>query len=54
MIVFLRILFFFSCRNIIHGSDGPETAKEEVNLWFKPEELVNYTGNAEKWIYGVN
>lgn len=41
-------------RNIIHGSDGPETAKEEVNLWFKPEELVNYTGNAEKWIYGVN
>ncbi|KAG6788214.1 hypothetical protein POTOM_004271 [Populus tomentosa] len=41
-------------RNIIHGSDGPETAKEEVNLWFKPEELVNYTSNAEKWIYGVN
>uniref|UniRef100_A0A3N7EE08 Nucleoside diphosphate kinase n=1 Tax=Populus trichocarpa TaxID=3694 RepID=A0A3N7EE08_POPTR len=41
-------------RNIIHGSDGPETAKEEVNLWFKPEELVNYTGNSEKWIYGVN
>ncbi|KAJ6946069.1 hypothetical protein NC651_000980 [Populus alba x Populus x berolinensis] len=27
-------------RNIIHGSDGPETAKEEVNLWFKPEELM--------------
>ncbi|GER41524.1 nucleoside diphosphate kinase family protein [Striga asiatica] len=41
-------------RNIIHGSDGPETAKDEINLWFKPEELVNYTHNAEKWIYGVN
>ncbi|KAF9689235.1 hypothetical protein SADUNF_Sadunf01G0070600 [Salix dunnii] len=40
--------------NIIHGSDGPETAKDEINLWFKPEELVNYTSNAEKWIYGVN
>ncbi|RVW43130.1 Nucleoside diphosphate kinase IV, chloroplastic/mitochondrial [Vitis vinifera] len=41
-------------RNIIHGSDGPETAKDEINLWFKPEELVNYSSNAEKWIYGVN
>ncbi|CAL0312586.1 unnamed protein product [Lupinus luteus] len=41
-------------RNIIHGSDGPETAKDEINLWFKPEELVSFTSNAEKWIYGVN
>lgn len=41
-------------RNIIHGSDGPETAKDEINLWFKPEELTNYTSNQEKWVYGVN
>ncbi|EYU23339.1 hypothetical protein ABFS82_01G060800 [Erythranthe guttata] len=41
-------------RNIIHGSDGPETAKDEINLWFKPEELVSYTSNSEKWIYGDN
>ncbi|KAK4744913.1 hypothetical protein SAY87_011225 [Trapa incisa] len=41
-------------RNIIHGSDGPETAKDEINLWFKPEELVTYINNAEKWIYGAN
>ncbi|CAM8950530.1 unnamed protein product [Rhodiola kirilowii] len=41
-------------RNIIHGSDGPETAKDEISLWFKPEELVSYTSNAEKWIYGDN
>ncbi|XP_065858588.1 nucleoside diphosphate kinase III, chloroplastic/mitochondrial [Euphorbia lathyris] len=41
-------------RNIIHGSDGPETAKDEINLWFKPEELVSYSSNAEKWIYGAN
>ncbi|KAJ6933759.1 hypothetical protein NC651_008989 [Populus alba x Populus x berolinensis] len=26
--------------NVIHGSDGPETAKDEINLWFKPEELM--------------
>ncbi|KAH0697869.1 hypothetical protein KY290_015681 [Solanum tuberosum] len=41
-------------RNIIHGSDGPETAKDEINLWFKPEELVKYTSNSEKWLYGDN
>ncbi|KAL0873454.1 hypothetical protein Bca101_023159 [Brassica carinata] len=41
-------------RNVIHGSDGPETAKDEISLWFKPEELVSYTNNAEKWIYGQN
>ncbi|KAJ4954129.1 hypothetical protein NE237_030961 [Protea cynaroides] len=41
-------------RNIIHGSDGLETAKDEINLWFKPEELVSYTSNAQKWVYGVN
>ncbi|XP_022640018.1 nucleoside diphosphate kinase III, chloroplastic/mitochondrial-like [Vigna radiata var. radiata] len=41
-------------RNIIHGSDGPETAKDEIKLWFKPEELVSFTSNAEKWVYGAN
>lgn len=41
-------------RNIIHGSDGPETAKDEIGLWFKPEELVSYTSNAEKWLYEGN
>jgi hypothetical protein len=44
----------YYCRNIIHGSDGPETAKDEINLWFKPEELVSFTSNSEKWVYGEN
>jgi nucleoside-diphosphate kinase len=41
-------------RNIIHGSDGPETAKDEISLWFKAEELASYTSNSEKWVYGDN
>ena len=49
-----NLIITYACRNIIHGSDGPETAKDEINLWFKPEDLVNYTSNAEKWVYGVN
>ena len=27
-------------RNIVHGSDSVETAKREIALWFKPEELI--------------
>jgi nucleoside-diphosphate kinase len=28
--------------NLIHGSDSPETAAAEIDLWFRPEELVSY------------
>jgi nucleoside-diphosphate kinase len=37
--------------NIIHGSDGPETAAQEINLFFKPEELVRYSLETDKWVY---
>lgn len=37
--------------NIIHGSDGPETAKQEIDLFFKPEELLDYTLPTSKWVY---
>merc|ERR1712173_269049 len=29
-------------RNICHGSDAVESAKKEIDLWFKPEELTRY------------
>lgn len=38
-------------RNICHGSDGPDSAKHEINFWFKPEEVNNYRAVAEEWIY---
>ncbi len=28
--------------NIMHASETPEEAKNEINLWFKPEELHSY------------
>ena len=40
----------FIGRNIVHGSDGPDTAKFEINLWFKAEELSNYTKIDETWL----
>lgn len=38
-------------RNIIHGSDSVESAKKEINLWFKEEELVSWTSPLEKSVY---
>ena len=40
----------FIGRNIIHGSDGPDTAEFEINLWFKSEELSSYTRIDEEWL----
>jgi len=37
-------------RNLIHGSDGPETAASEIALWFKPEELSNWQLTNKAWI----
>jgi nucleoside-diphosphate kinase len=38
-------------RNIIHGSDAPETAQAEIALWFTEAELVGWTPSAQPWIY---
>ena len=40
----------FIGRNIVHGSDGPDTAEFEMNLWFKPGEIANYTRIDEEWL----
>ena len=37
-------------RNIIHGSDAVETAREEISLWFKDEELSAWTPSLTPWI----
>ena len=37
-------------RNIIHGSDAVETAREEISLWFKDEELSDWTPSLTPWI----
>jgi nucleoside-diphosphate kinase len=38
--------------NLIHGSDSPDNAALEINLWFKPEELVRYQPVDTPWIAG--
>ncbi|WP_281215268.1 nucleoside-diphosphate kinase [Bacillus altitudinis] len=38
-------------KNIIHGSDSPESAEREINLFFKQEELTNWDQTISSWIY---
>lgn len=38
-------------RNVVHGSDSTASAEREINLFFKPEELVEYKLENERWIY---
>jgi nucleoside-diphosphate kinase len=47
---------FGACRgyNLVHGSDSSESAAYEMGLYFKPEEIVDYTLAADNWLYGSN
>jgi nucleoside-diphosphate kinase len=47
----------FSCAqryNLIHGSDCSKSAQYEIDLFFKPDEVVDYELTNAHWIYGVN
>ncbi len=37
--------------NIIHGSDSIESAKREISIFFKFEEIVSYEKTSDKWLY---
>ncbi|XP_018570165.1 nucleoside diphosphate kinase [Anoplophora glabripennis] len=38
-------------RNICHGSDGVESAKKEISLWFTEKELVDWKPATFDWVY---
>jgi nucleoside-diphosphate kinase len=40
--------------NIIHASDAPETAESEINLFFKPEEILDYSRSLDQWLNGAD
>lgn len=41
-------------RNIVHASGSPEEALNEINLWFKSEEILNYRLIQDAILYDVN
>src|SRR5262249_46308737 len=38
--------------NLVHGSDSPENAANEIALWFRAEELVSYVPIDTPWVAG--
>jgi nucleoside-diphosphate kinase len=36
--------------NLIHGSDSPENARAEIELWFSKAELVHYATPDASWV----
>ena len=40
-------------RNLIHGSDSPESARRELALFFGEGELLSYTRDTDTWITGA-
>jgi nucleoside-diphosphate kinase len=36
--------------NLVHGSDSPENAKLEIDLWFGAGELVSYAATDQAWV----
>jgi nucleoside-diphosphate kinase len=43
-----------TAQNIVHASDGPETATEELALWFSPNELFDYERDIDRWVLAPN
>lgn len=39
-----------TAQNLVHASDGPETAEAELALWFRPDELVEYERDVDRWV----
>ena len=37
--------------NLVHGSDGPESAKREIELFFTPDEMIDYELTDASWLY---
>jgi nucleoside-diphosphate kinase len=37
-------------RNLVHGSDKPETAEREIKLYFQPGELLSYARAGDGWL----
>jgi nucleoside-diphosphate kinase len=39
-----------TAQNLVHASDGPETAAAELALWFAPGEMVDYVRDVDRWV----
>jgi nucleoside-diphosphate kinase len=43
-----------SVRNLIHCSESPDEAEREIALWFKEDEIMQYTTAQERIMYDID
>ncbi len=39
-----------TAQNLVHASDSAETAASEIALWFRPDELLDYARDVDRWV----
>jgi nucleoside-diphosphate kinase len=37
-------------RNLVHGSDSPDSAEREIAIWFEPHEVFSRPSEIESWL----
>ena len=38
-------------RNLVHGSDSPESAAREIGLFFREGEISSYSRDVDRWVF---
>jgi nucleoside-diphosphate kinase len=38
-------------RNLVHGSDSPESAAREIALFFADQEVLSYPRDVDRWVF---
>lgn len=39
-------------RNLVHGSDGPESAERELAIFFEEDEIFDFERDVDRWLTG--
>jgi nucleoside-diphosphate kinase len=43
-----------TAQNIVHATDGAETAEDELRLWFSDHELMSYEREIDRWVLAAD
>jgi len=38
-------------RNLVHGSDSPESAEREIGIFFEGQDLPTWTRDVDRWVF---
>ena len=38
-------------RNLVHGSDSPDSAAREIGIFFEGQPVIDWTRDSDRWVY---